>query len=580
MPFETSFPPALIMLAGALFLPLLHRNIRPYFSLLIPLLALGLIWSAPTGLHLRLELMDYPLIFYQVDPLSRVFGLIFAFITFLGCLFAFQVREAAQQTASLLYAAGALGVTFAGDFITLFFFWELMSLASTYLIWARRTLESQKAGMRYLIFHIFGGGLLFAGILFHTAETGRILIEPLTSLDSPSSWLILAGVTVNAAVVPLHVWLPDAYPKATITGAVFLSALTTKTAVYALLRIFPGWDILLYLGVGMTLYGVFFAVLANDIREILSYHIISQVGYMVAGAGIGTELAINGAAAHAFSHILYKGLLFMGTGAVIQTTGKSKLTELGGLAHKQPAILCLYMIGALSISGFPLFNGFVSKSMVIAAANAAHYDTAMLLMTLASVGTFLSVGLKLPYGTWYGGKQRLSPTPLPRNMVLAMAATAFICLLHGIRPGLLYDLLPYKVHYEPYTFSHLIETSQILIFTFTAYWIFRKKIYSKAGITLDLDWFYRRPSKWIQKIFLEDLETLFNKTEGLLTETVRRLALLSSNPRAILDWSAHGKKYNPDAYRPGLELLIILALFGFVLISFWILLTQLGIFTI
>jgi len=297
MPIDASFPPALVMLAGALLLPLLPRNYRSFFSLFIPLLALGLVWLAPSGVNLTLELMDYQLVVYKVDRLSRIFGTIFALITLIGSLFAFHVKEAAKQTAALLYAAGALGVTFAGDLITLFVFWELMSLPSTYLIWARGVRESEKAGMRYLMFHIFGGGLLFAGIVVHTGETGRILVEQLTARNALSSWLILAGVAVNAAIVPLHAWLADAYPKATVTGAVFLSALTTKTAVYVLLRMFPGWEVLIYLGVMMALYGVVFAVLANDIREILAYHIISQVGYMVAGAGIGTEMAINGASA-------------------------------------------------------------------------------------------------------------------------------------------------------------------------------------------------------------------------------------------------------------------------------------------
>jgi len=569
MPIEATFPPALIMLAGALLLPLLPRSFRSTFSLLAPLLALALVWLAPSGTHLTMELMDYQLVVYKVDRLSRIFGVIFALITFIGCLFAFHIKETGQQTAALLYATGALGVTFAGDFITMFVFGELMAVASTYLIWARGTRESARAGMRYLFMHLFGGGLLLAGILIHTQETGSIVIEQLTSQSSLSSWLILAGVALDAAVIPLHAWLPDAYPKATVTGAVFLSALTTKTAVYVLLRIFPGWEILIALGVLMTLYGVVFAVLANDIREILAYHIISQVGYMVAGAGIGTELAINGATAHAFSHILYKALLFMGAGAVLQTTGKSKLTELGGLAQKQPLILWFYMIGAFSISGFPLFNGFISKSMVVAAAGEAHYPIAMLLMLLASVGTFLSVGLKLPYFTWYGENRGLTPLPPPRNMYLAMEAAAFFCILHGVAPGLLYDMLPYTVHFAPYTFPHVVETSQILLFTFAAFWIFRKKVAGEAGITLDVDWFYRRPAGWVQRIFLEDLEAVFNGVERLMNYAVQRLAVFGRNPAALFTGAAGEENYSPDAHRPVIKLFILLVLFSYLLFSVW-----------
>ena len=567
MPIDATFPPALILLAGALLLPLLPRGFRSPFALLVPLIALGLVWLAPSEGQVTLRLMDYQLVVYKVDRLSRVFGIIFALITAIGGLFAFHVRESAKQVAALLYAAGALGVTFAGDYITLFVFWELMSLPSTYLIWARGTRESEKAGMRYLMFHVFGGGLLFAGILAHVSEVRSILVEPLAAGNAISSWLILAGVCLNAAVVPLHAWLSDAYPKATVTGAVFMSALTTKTAVYVLLRVFPGWEILITLGVLMALYGVVFAVLANDIREICAYHIISQVGYMVTGAGIGTEMAINGASAHAFSHILYKALLFMGAGTVLHTTGKSKLTELGGLGKRQPVILWLYMIGAFSISGFPLFNGFVSKSMVIAAAGAAHYDIAMLLLLLASVGTFLSLGLKLPYGTWFGEDRVLSPDTPPRNMILAMAAAAFFCLLHGIMPGLLYDMLPYKVNFAPYTLPHLVEASQILIFTFVAFWMYRSKVAGEAGITLDVDWFYRRPAEWARRIFLEDLERAFDKVESMAIDAVRKLVLFGNNPMALFSRSAGDKGFSPDAYRPNLQMLIILALFSFIVLS-------------
>jgi len=569
MAIEAIIPPALILSAGALLLFFLPRGWRPWLSLLLPLIALGLVWAMPPGRHFVLELMDYRLVVCRVDRLSRVFGIIFALITFIGCLFAFHIRETGQQAAALLYAAGALGVTFAGDFITLFAFWELMAVASTYLIWARGTREAEKAGMRYLLVHLFGGGLLFAGILAHAGETGGIMIEQLTDRGSVSAWLILAGVALNAAVIPLHAWLPDAYPRATVTGAVFMSALTTKAAVYVLLRIFPGWEILLALGVLMTVYGVVFAVLANDIREILAYHIISQVGYMVAGAGIGTQLAVNGAAAHAFSHILYKALLFMGAGAVLHCTGKSKLTELGGLWGRQPLAFWLYMIGAFAISGFPLLNGFVSKSMVIAAAGEAHYDTAMLLMLLASVGTFLSVGLKLPYGAWGGEDRGLAMLPPPRNMYLAMGAAAFVCFLHGIVPGLLYEMLPYETRFKPYTMFHLVETSQILIFTFLGFWVFRKKLAGQPTITLDADWFYRRPAHWARRHFLEDLETVFNGVEALAVDAARRLLVFGKNPAALLPGSAAEKDFSPDGRRPALQRLIILALFSFVIFSVW-----------
>lgn len=566
---EMNLAPFVVMFAGAIIVPLIPRMAGSVMTLVMPLIALTAVWFAPEGANLSMKFMDYQLVLFKVDSLSRVFGTIFTLITFIGALFAFHVRERGQQTAAMLYAAGAVGVTFAGDFFTLFLFWELMSLPSVYLVWAARTSESGRAGMRYLIFHLFGGALLLAGILMHVSETGSIAVEHLAVSSSISSWLILAGIAVNAAVVPLHVWLPDAYPKATVTGAVFMSALTTKTAVYVLLRVFPGWEILLYLGVIMTLYGVIYAVLSNDIRGILSYHIISQVGYMVAGAGIGTEMAINGAAAHAFSHILYKALLFMGAGSVLYATGKSKMTELGGLAGRQRYVLLLYMVGAFSISGFPLFNGFISKSIVIAAAGEAHYTIAMFLMTLASVGTFLSVGLKLPYFTWFGGKRELAVAPVKVNMYLGMAAAAFLCVLYGVMPRLLYDILPYPVSFAPYTFSHLVETSQILLLTFAGFWLYRKKLSGHEAVILDADWFYRRPAGIAEKIFTVGVEAFFNAVDRQVNNLVAALVQFGRNPSAFFRGRRADGAYIPDLYRPAAGALIAVALFVFLLFAGW-----------
>ncbi|MCJ7681094.1 MAG: Na(+)/H(+) antiporter subunit D, partial [Candidatus Aminicenantes bacterium] len=505
---DIAVPPAFPLLLGALALPFLPKKLRSAGFVFITFLTLLLVWFQPAGLSLTVQVMDYSLMLLKTDALSRVFGLIFAFIVFAGSIYAYHIKDKTQHSFALLYAGGALGVTFAGDLFTLFLYWELMAVASTYLIWARRNREARRAGFRYIIYHVLGGGLLFMGILLHYGQTGSLSMRQFSPGEGAATWLMLLGVIVNAAVPPLHTWLSDAYPKATVTGAVFLSAFTTKTAVYVLIRMFPGWEILLILGTIMTLYGVVFAILSNDIRGILAYHIISQVGYMVAGVGIGTEMALNGSAAHAFSHILYKALLFMGAGTVLYATGKSKLTELGGLHKRLRPALILYMVAAFSISGFPFFNGFVSKSMVVAAAGETHHALAMLLLLLASVGTFLSVGLKLPYFTWFAEDRKIETKPLPPNMIVAMTLTAFFCFLHGVKPGLLYALLPHPVHFNPYTIPHLVETVQILVFTFIAFWVLRKKLEPHADIALDLDWLFRRPATFLRRVFVDGTAAL------------------------------------------------------------------------
>ncbi|MEX2456488.1 MAG: Na(+)/H(+) antiporter subunit D [Balneolaceae bacterium] len=564
--------PAVIVIIGGFILPLLPQNLRSSAFLVFPLIALATLWQLPDGYTLTLPFGSYELVPIYADSLSKIFGTIFAMIAVIGGIYAFHIKDLGQQSSALVYAGGALGVTFAGDYFTLYIFWELMAVSSAYLIWARRTKETDETGLRYLLVHIFGGGLLLGGILWHTSETGSILIESLPDVYSFSSVLILLGVAVNSAIPPLHAWLADAYPKATVTGAVFMSAFTTKSAVYVLIRIFPGWDILIWLGVAMALYGVVYAVLANDIRQILAYHIISQVGYMVAGVGIGTEMALNGTTAHAFSHILYKSLLFMGAGAVIYSTGKSKLTELGGFASKMKAVVFLYMIGAFSISGFPLFNGFISKSMVVSSAGEAHLEWVMLLLILASVGTFLHTGLKLPYFTWFGeSKSKITVKPVPFNMLIAMGFGAFFCTLFGVAPGLLYQYLPYPVDYEPYTVYHLVEMTQILVFTFIGFWILRKKLEGDAKLALDTDWFYRRPASFVRKVFVDNVDRTFGVADDAILSTTRFLTGKFKNPMVWLN-PFTDQSNEASRYSPGMEVVMSFIMFSFLILSLFYLL--------
>lgn len=534
-----SLHPALPFLAGGLLLPLLPRRLRPWLFMAAAGLALYAAWTMPEGARGLLRIAGLELVLVKADALSRGFAVAFAFIALAGGLYAFHVKTALQPAAALFYAGGSLGVVYAGDFYTLMFFWEIMAVASTVLVWAARTRESRKAGWRYVLVHLFGGGLLFAGILMHAAGGGGTAVAAFAPAGATAAaWLILAGVAVNAAVPPLHAWVADAYPRATPAGSVFLSAFTTKVAVYVLLRVFPGWEILIGLGVMMAVYGVVYAMLADDMRGILSYHIISQVGYMVAGAGIGTALAVNGAAAHAINNILYKTLLFMGAGALIQATGKRKLSELGGLARAMPWTVGLYLIGGLSISGMPLFNGFVSKTMVVAAAGKAHIDAAVLLLLLASVGTFLSVGLKLPYFAWFGGKSAKDApqvSPVPRNMTAAMAVAASLCVAFGVAPALLRGFLPAQEAFNAYVPVHIIEVLEILVFSFAVFWLLKNSLKPKAAVLLDVDWFYRRPGAAAGRRVVGIVGRFFDATDRLAESAVAAAVRYSRNPAALLE---------------------------------------------
>jgi multicomponent Na+:H+ antiporter subunit D len=538
---------------------------------LAPALALALLTQLDPGATLVWPFLKYELVLSRVDRLSLAFGYVFTLAAFLGAIYGFHLRDLGQQSAALFYAAAAVGVVFAGDLLTLYVFWEIMAIASAWLIFTGGTEQSGQAGMRYLLLHLFGGAVLLAGIIWQAHESGSLAFNRLD--NAGPAWLIMLGFAVNAAVPPLHPWLPDAYPEAPVTGSVFLSAFTTKAAVYVLARGFPGSDLLLVAGTVMALYGVFYAVLENDIRRILSYHIISQVGYMVAGIGIGTEAALNGATAHAFAHILYKGLLFMAAGAVVHATGRRKLTELGDLIGSLPWVFVFYMFGALSISGFPLLSGFVSKWLVVHAAELDHRDWVVLLLSVASVGTFLSVGLKLPYFAWFGPKRAIRTGSIPLGMYFAMALATAVNLAIGLRPDLFYRVLFFSADYRPYSRLHLMETAEILAFTGLAFWFFRRQMNPKTALTLDVDWFYRKTAPWLRRNLVFAVNDYFAAMEALTLAGARQLCRLGADPLALFALADDSRRslkrgptdgkvrpYDPDRYRApvGVALLIIL----------------------
>jgi multicomponent Na+:H+ antiporter subunit D len=488
--------PGFVLFAVAVAVALTHGRLRQIVLLAGTALAFYCAWHLDATAQWTFAVPNHTLQLLRVDRLSHVFGLIFSLMAGLGSLYALHVARGGEHAAVLTYGGATLGVVFAGDLITLLVFWELMAVASLFVVWYGLTACARAAGFRYLLVHALGGSMLLCGILLYQAASADLTIQALTTATpshSTAFWLILIGVTINAAVPPLHAWLTDAYPEASVSGSVFLSAFTTKTAVYVLIRLFPGSTVLLWAGVIMTLYGVIYAMLANDLRQLLAYHIVSQVGYMVAGVGIGSELALNGTVAHAFCHILYKALLFMGAGAVIYATGRGKFTELGGIASAMPLVLILYMVGAVSIAGFPLFNGFISKSMIISAAAEAHLPVMELLLTLTSIGTFLSTGLKLPYLTFFGPDRGRPARPVPRHMFLAMGLVAACCLALGVFPNWLYHRLPFAVLYHPYTVDHVVSSLQLLLGTGIAFWWLLPKLSAEPLVPIDTDWFYRKP---------------------------------------------------------------------------------------
>jgi len=530
--------PALLFILGAVPIPFLKGSIRKAYLVLVPALAIVAVLTMEPGNHGAGQFIGQEILFAKVDKLSIVFATVFTIMALIGTIYALHLPTAGQHVAAFVYVGGALGVVFAGDYLTLYLFWEGMALASAYLVFAQGGEQAIRAAFRYLMVHVTGGVVLLGGIVLHGLAAGSLLFGPIAGTMDIGGYLILAGFLLNAAVPPLNAWLTDAYPEATVTGAVFMSAFTTKTAVYVLARAFPGTELLVWLGTVMALYGVIYAVLENDCRRLLAYHIVSQVGYMVAGIGIGTEMAVNGAASHAFAHILYKALLFMGAGAVIEVTGRRKLTELGGLYKTMPLTVALYMIGAFAISAFPFFSGFVTKSMVIAAAGQDHRALVVLALTMASSGTFLHTGLKLPYYMFFGTDRKLKGREPPRNMLVAMAIAAVFCIVIGVFPEPLYALLPYPVAFEPYTAAHVTESLALLMFTALGFVLFLKALDPENTVSIDTDWFYRKGAQaflW----FAERPLARYEKAVSNVSDSVA-LPLLHGTARAGLRVDLNG----------------------------------------
>jgi len=488
-------PPGLLLILGALLVPLLPGAWRKAYMTILPLAGLWALAGAENGVFYSFTFFTYEIVPVRIDGLSLVFGYIFHIAAILSVVFAWHNDDTVEQMAGLAYAGSGIGAVFAGDLITLFIYWEAMAITSVFMIWARRSDPAYRAGMRYLIIQIGSGVLLLSGAILMAHQTGSVAFEKMT-LGDLATWLILIAFGIKCAFPFLHNWLPDAYPEATATGTVFLSAFTTKCAVYVLARGFPGTELLIYVGAVMAAFPLFYAAIENDLRRVLAYSLNNQLGFMVVGVGIGSALAINGAAAHAFAHILYKTLLFMAMGAVLYRVGTVKASELGGLYKSMPFTTAFCIIGAASIST-PLFAGYVGKSLTLSAAAKGQYDTIWLILMFASAGIFLVSGLKIVYFAFFGRASGQRYREAPPNMLLGMGLTTLLCIAIGVYSPWLYGLLPYEVDYHPYTVDHVINQLQLLLFTALAFAILvRYGMFPrvKNTINLDFDITYR---KWL-----------------------------------------------------------------------------------
>jgi len=520
----SSLPPFVLFFVGAVVIAFTRGTARKVLILAIPLVGgLNLWFGVEPGLHLQFDLLGYTLTPYRADELSLLFGYLFHLAAFLGFVYALHLGDGApegsvagevgeddivgnasaglQHVAAMVYAGSALGAVFAGDFITLFIFWELLAISSVFLVWARKSERSYATGFRYLIIHVISGVLLLSGALMLAHETGSIEFGDVGLVGTGAAgWILLLSFGIKAGFPLLHNWITEAYPESTPTGTVFLSAFTTKVAVYALARSFVGTDVLIYIGTAMTFFPIFYAVLENDLRRVLGYSMINQIGFMVAGIGIGTGMAVNGAVAHAFADVIFKGLLFMSMGAVMTMTGRTKGTDLGGIYKTMPFTAGLCIVGASAISAFPLFSAFVTKSMIMVAAIEEHHYIVWLFMLFASAGVLEHAGIKIPFFSFFAHDSGIRAKEPPRNMLIAMSIGAVLCVLIGVFPTQFYTLLPYEMDYHPYDLRHVVTQLQLLAFGALGFiTLVKSGVYpdEKRAIHVDAEWFYRKAGPWL-----------------------------------------------------------------------------------
>ncbi|MBL41254.1 MAG: Na(+)/H(+) antiporter subunit D [Rhodospirillaceae bacterium] len=512
-------PPGIILIIAGFLLLIVPKQLFRIIAFVAPIITIFIVLQIPDGVSLKGNFLDYSIEIIEGDKLSRLFGLIFSIMALGGTIFSINNIKNKELGFAFIYAGSAIGVTFSGDLISMFVFWEIMAIGSTMVIWNGLELTSHKAGLRYALVHFLGGVILMIGIIGNINQTGSSNFTAV-SLDSWAQWLMLIGILINAGAWPISSWIGDAYPEASAGGMVFLSAFTTKTAVFVLIKTFPGTEILVYIGLIMIFYGIIYALLENDMRRILAYSIVNQVGFMVTGIGIGTEMAINGAASHAFAHIIYKALLLMSAGSVLYMTGKRKCTDLGGLYRTMPITTICGIIGALAISSFPLTSGFISKSMISQSAADLHLTYVWFLLTAASAGVFLHAGIKFPWFVFFQKDSGLRPKDPPFNMKISMIIFSAICILIGIFPSVLYSLLPFEVDYVPYTFGHVIAYLQLLLFAGLAFFILLPQMKRTLTISLDTDWLFRVVSLRIINFFSKELKILSDGIKGGTPEQI------------------------------------------------------------
>ena len=526
----SNFPPGFIMIIGALLIPFLPHIIRQIYMMILVLISAYSL-TLGFGIHSTINVMGFDFILFQSDSLTLPFAIIFHIAAALNVIYGAHEKQWKQHVSIMSYSGAAIAAVHAGDLFTLFVWWEATAFTSVFLILAGNTYRSYRSAFRYILIQVTSGMFLLAGAIILLINDGSALLTKF-DINSLYGQLIFIAFGIKAAFPLLNGWLQDSYPEASEIGTVALSTFTTKLAIFCFAKCFAGTELLIVIGAIMTFYPIFFAVIENDLRRVLTYSLNNQLGFMIVAVGIGTELAINGAVAHAFAHILYKGLLFMGMGAVLFRVGTCKASELGGLFKYMPITAVCTIIGAISISAFPLFSGFVAKSLIMSALGKEGLVLVYFMLLFASAGVLHHSGIKIPFFAFFAHESGIKTKEAPLNMIIAMVIASALCILIGIFPSTFYQILPYEINYQPYDFSHVVGQLQLLTFAafaFICLWHF--KIYPPElnSTVLNSDWVYRKMIPGVLIPLLKLVERMNQKFEEVIMISFSRTKILLSN---------------------------------------------------
>lgn len=450
----------------AFFIPMVSRkfkwvpdvlgNITTFILLLLSLMTLNKEyvyhiggWKAPFGIVLVL------------DGLSCLLLIIINLIGFMASLFSIEYLEKRftsklrYYSLFLLMIGGMNGTVLSGDLFNLFVFMEIASIASYALVGFGCEARELEASFKYLVMGNVGSlFVLYAVALIYgktgslnIADVSRILLNTQTdNLISFAFVLILSGFMIKAAVVPFHSWLPDAHPSAPSPISAMLSGVVIKAlGVYVIIRLVFNLfgfnqiisNILVYMGVISMIVGVCLALLQMDLKRLLAYHSISQMGYVFTGIGLGTPLGILGGIFHLFNHSIFKSLLFLNAGSIEYETETRDLNKMGLLYKKMPVTSFSTIVSSFSISGIPPFNGFWSKLIIILAAIKAGRPVIALWAVIGSILTLSSFTKVCRYSIFGKGekweKEKWEKIKeVPEFMIVPLIILSILCIFTGL----------------------------------------------------------------------------------------------------------------------------------------------------